>query len=74
LKLKPPALFYVNQLSAELQKAPDGYYFNIISHGKQNAQGDYTMFQYASRIQNVDDRWAIIAYIREMQKNPPAQK
>jgi len=26
-----------------------------------------------SRIQNVDDRWRIIAYIREMQKNPPAE-
>lgn len=74
LKLKPPALFYVNQLRAELQKAPDGYYFNVITYGKRNEQGEYAMFPAASRIQNIDDRWAIVAYIREMQKNPPAQK
>jgi mono/diheme cytochrome c family protein len=74
LKAKAPALFYVEQLRADLQTAPDGYYFDIITHGKQNAQGEYSMWPAASRIQNVDDRWSIIAYIREMQKNPPAQK
>lgn len=74
LKAKAPALFYVDQLSEKLQKAPDGYYFDVISHGVQNEQGEYSMWPAASRIQNIDDRWAIIAYIREMQKNPPAQK
>jgi len=29
------------------------------------------MFPANFRIQKVSDRWAIIAYIREMQKNPP---
>ena len=74
LKAKAPALFYVEQLRADLQTAPDGYYFDIITHGKQHAQGEYSMWPAASRIQNVDDRWSIIAYVREMQKNPPAQK
>jgi mono/diheme cytochrome c family protein len=68
-----------------LDQAPDGYYFSAITHGVPNLKYDpskpqtadnpkYTMFPAGYRIQNIDDRWAIIAYIREMQKNPPAKK
>jgi cytochrome c2 len=68
-----------------LDQAPDGYYFAAITHGVPNLKYDpskpqtadnpkYTMFPAGFRIQNIDDRWAIIAYIREMQKNPPAKK
>jgi len=95
LQLQAPALFYVDQLKAKmvaelgvsLDQAPDGYYFNVITHGVPNpefvANGnmdytqpsatEYRMAPYGYRIQNVDDRWRIIAYIREMQKNPPAE-
>ncbi len=40
----------------------DGEIFNTISHGKN------TMMSYGDRIQ-VQDRWAIIAYIRALQKS-----
>jgi hypothetical protein len=95
LGLEAPALFYVDQLKSKmvaelgvsLDQAPDGYYFNVITHGVPNpeyvADGnmDYTqvsatayrMAPYGYRIQDVDDRWRIIAYIREMQQNPPAE-
>jgi mono/diheme cytochrome c family protein len=39
---------------------PDGEIFNTISHGKNNMQG------YAAQIP-VEDRWAIIAYLRALQ-------
>jgi len=39
---------------------PDGAIFNTVSHGKGNMQG------YAPQIP-VDDRWAIIAYLRALQ-------
>jgi cytochrome c2 len=90
LGLKPPPLFDVaalKQMTAKggnfnLADAPDGYYFDVISHGVANPAYDaskpisgenspYTMFPANFRIQKVSDRWAIIAYIREMQKNPP---
>ncbi|KAB8141034.1 cytochrome c [Chloroflexia bacterium SDU3-3] len=43
---------------------PDGYYFDVITHGKG------LMYSYASRVHPAD-RWAIIAYIRSLQANPP---
>ena len=75
----------VTNESFTLDQAPDGYYFSAITHGVPNTKYDpskpqtadnpkYTMFPAGYRIQNIDDRWAIIAYIREMQKNPPAKK
>ena len=92
LGLKPAPLFDVAQLKQmtakggnfNLADAPDGYYFNVISHGVANPAYDatkpispenppYTMFPANFRIQKISDRWAIIAYIREMQKNPPAK-
>ncbi len=68
--------------SFTLADAPDGYWFKVISQGVANPNYDpskpptpdnarYTMNPYNHRIQDVNDRWAIIAYIREMQKNPP---
>jgi len=39
---------------------PDGALFNTVSHGKNNMQG------YAAQIP-VEDRWAIIAYLRALQ-------
>ena len=41
-------------------KYPVGYFFAVITHGRG------AMYPYASRIP-VDDRWAIIAYIRALQ-------
>lgn len=75
----------VTNESFTLDQAPDGYFFSAITHGVPNPKYDpsqpqtadnpkYTMFPAGFRIQNIDDRWAIIAYIREMQKNPPAKK
>lgn len=92
LGLKPAPLFDVAALKQMMAKggnfnladAPDGYYFNVISHGVANPAYDatkpasptnspYTMFPANFRIQKIDDRWAIIAYIRQMQQNPPAK-
>jgi mono/diheme cytochrome c family protein len=47
--------------------APDGYLYDVIVNGRG------TMYSYRSRVQSVEDRWAIIAYIRQMQANPPAE-
>jgi len=58
-----PASFYDPRIVA----MPDGELFNVISNGRG------IMYGYRSRIQTVEDRWAIIAYIRELQKNPPAE-
>lgn len=44
----------------------EGYYFDVITNGKG------AMFPYGYRIP-VEDRWAIIAYVRELQKNPPVE-
>jgi mono/diheme cytochrome c family protein len=46
--------------SARLIAAPDGHFFDTITHGHG------AMFSYASRVPP-DDRWAIIAYIRALQ-------
>ncbi|MEN9935729.1 MAG: hypothetical protein RLZZ387_2308 [Chloroflexota bacterium] len=48
--------------------APAGNIYETIVHGRG------TMYPYGARIQSVEDRWAIIAYIREMQANPPAEQ
>lgn len=53
----------VQSLTQErIRVMPDGEIFNTISHGKN------TMMSYGDRIQ-VQDRWAIIAYIRALQKS-----
>jgi mono/diheme cytochrome c family protein len=48
-----------------LKQQPVGYLFDVASNGKG------IMFGYASRI-SVEDRWAIIAYIRALQLNQQA--
>ena len=50
---------------AQLLAAPVGHFFDVITQGKGK------MYSYASRIP-VSDRWAIVAYVRALQKNPQA--
>ena len=45
-----------------IRELADGEIFNTITHGKN------TMMGYGDRIQ-VQDRWAIIAYLRALQKS-----
>ena len=54
--MKAPASFHTD----ELREQPAGYYFDLISRGTR------VMPSYAARIK-VEDRWAIIAYIRALQ-------
>jgi mono/diheme cytochrome c family protein len=61
-KPNPPSFY-----DQRIVDMPNGYYFYVITNGKG------AMYPYRSRIQNPDDRWAIIAYLRETQKNPPAK-
>ena len=63
-KKYPPTSFYDPRLVGE----KDGYYFDVVTHGKNSEDGG--MYSYASRV-HVADRWAIIAYIRTLQANPP---
>ncbi len=51
-----PASYHTDRL----RNAPDGVFFQAITNGVG------TMFSYAGRV-NVDDRWAIVAYIRALQ-------
>lgn len=60
-KLTPPA----NLLDPALAERPVGHYFDVISNGFGS------MYSYASRI-TVEDRWAIVAYIRALQVNKDA--
>lgn len=48
-----------------LVQAADGYFFEVITNGKNK------MYSYASRVLPAD-RWAITAYIRTLQADPPA--
>lgn len=54
--LKQPPSFHIDRL----RDAPVGYFFTVITSGFG------VMFDYADRI-SVEDRWAIIAYIRALQ-------
>lgn len=47
-----------------LRDAPAGHYFEVVTHGYG------VMYPYASRIEP-EDRWAIISYIRLLQKKRP---
>lgn len=60
-KPKPPS-FYDQTKFADY---PLGKYYETIVYGRN------AMYPYGYRIQDVNDRWAIIAYIKELQKNPP---
>lgn len=54
--LSPPPSFHLDRL----RQAPVGHYFDVITNGYG------AMYPYGYRVQ-VDDRWAIIAYIRALQ-------
>jgi mono/diheme cytochrome c family protein len=56
-----PPSFHIQRLV----QAPVGHYFNVITNGYG------AMYPYAS-IVSVDDRWAIIAYIRALQRSQHA--
>jgi mono/diheme cytochrome c family protein len=60
--VRPPS-FHVPRLI----DAPDGHYYNVISHGFG------AMFSYNDRIVP-NDRWAIVAYIRLLQAAPEFAK
>ena len=54
--LPAPPSFHTQQL----REAPDGYIFDVITNGTG------MMFSYASQVP-VEDRWAIVAYVRALQ-------
>jgi mono/diheme cytochrome c family protein len=54
---KVPASYHTDRL----RKIEDGHLYDVIVNG----QG--IMYGYASRIQDVNDRWAVVAYIRALQ-------
>ena len=51
--------------SERLRHAPDGHYFDVITNGYG------AMYSYAARV-SVNDRWAITAYIRALQRSQNA--
>ena len=57
----PPPSFHTDRL----REAPAGYYFDVITNGFG------VMYSYASRV-DVEDRWAIVAYIRALQLSQDA--
>jgi mono/diheme cytochrome c family protein len=56
----------VNLQDDRIRQQPDGQIFNTITHGKN------TMGAYGPNIA-VEDRWAIVAYVRALQKSQRAQ-
>ncbi|HUR45358.1 MAG TPA: cytochrome c [Candidatus Saccharimonadales bacterium] len=58
----PPPSFHIDRL----QQAPVGHLFDVITHGYG------IMYPYASRVE-VEDRWAIAAYIRALQYSHQVQ-
>jgi hypothetical protein len=60
--MKQPPSYHIDRL----REAPVGYFFNVITNGFG------AMFDYADRI-SVQDRWAIIAYIRALQLSQNAK-
>ena len=54
---KLPASYHTNRL----RKVEDGYIYHTLVNGKG------VMYGYASRIQDINDRWAIVSYVRALQ-------
>jgi mono/diheme cytochrome c family protein len=52
----PPTSFHIDRLRA----SPPGYFFDVITNGFGRMQG------YAAQVP-VDDRWAVVAYVRALQ-------
>ncbi len=59
----PPPSFHEERL----RNAPVGHFYNVITNGYGS------MYSYASRINNPNDRWAIVAYIRALQLSQNAR-
>ena len=59
---RPPASYHTDRL----RKMPIGHFYDVITNGYG------AMFSYASRIQDTKDRWAIVAYVRVLQKSQNA--
>lgn len=57
MPVRPPSL-----VSAALKSYKDGRYYHVIMHGKG------VMGSYANQIQKENDRWAVVNYIRNLQK------
>ncbi|MBV8233362.1 MAG: cytochrome c [Planctomycetaceae bacterium] len=58
----PPPSFHIDRL----RDAPAGHFYHVITNGYG------AMYSYASRVP-VDDRWAIVAYIRALQLSQNAR-
>jgi cytochrome c len=58
----PPPSFHIDRLRA----APPGHFFNVMTNGIGN------MNPYANQL-NVQDRWAVVAYIRALQLSQNAR-
>lgn len=59
---RPPGNYHTDRL----RKMPIGHFYDVVTNGYG------AMYGYASRIQDVKDRWAIVAYIRVLQKSQNA--
>ena len=57
----PPTSFQTD----DMMKKPDGHFFQVITHGIRNMQG----YHYSVK---VDDRWAIVHYVRALQRSQHA--
>ena len=57
----PPPSFHLDRIRV----FPDGYYFDVITNGIRN------MPSYKAQVP-VDDRWAIVAYVRALQRSQNA--
>lgn len=57
----PPTNFH----SSDMRNKPDGHYFDVITHGIRN------MYPYGYQIP-VNDRWAIVHYVRALQRSQNA--
>lgn len=60
--LKAPQFIPTNLHDDRLRKAADGEIFNVITNGKRS------MPPYKYQIASVKDRWAIVAYVRVLQR------
>lgn len=60
--LVKPTSYHIDRL----RDVEDGYLYDVIKNGIR------TMYPYASQIPDVEDRWAIVAYIRALQKSQNA--
>lgn len=55
---KLPASLLIDRL----KKAEDGHIYDVLVNGKG------VMYGYSTRIQDVNDRWAVVAYVRTLQR------